>query len=482
MHKITRRELLAAAMAGGAALTLGERVPVRAAARRKPNIIFVLADDLGYGDLGCYGQERIQTPHIDRMAAEGMRFTDCYAGCTVCAPSRSVLMTGLHTGHTRVRGNHGRDGDRVPLAPEDTTVAELLQQQGYATGLVGKWGLGDAGTTGHPNRKGFDYFYGYLDQRHAHNYYPEHLWRNEEEVQLPGNEEPAPFVHGGKGSYVPELLRDEALSFVDRHRETPFFLYWAMIRPHAANESGGHYGPETGEGMPVPTDAPYAEETWPEAQKNHAAMITQMDADVGLLFDKLETLGIAQDTLVIFTSDNGPHKEGGADPEFFGSRGGLRGIKRDLYEGGIRVPGIAWQPGTVPAGATSRLPWAFWDFLPTAAAAAGANVSADLDGISILPTLQGRFGDQRPHDNLYWEFHERGFAQAVRMGHWKAVRPGADAGIELYDLAQDVGEEHNLADKHPALVAEAQRLFEAERTTSEHWLTPAEEEAEKTEE
>ncbi len=275
--------------------------------------------------------------------------------------------------------------------------------------------------------------------------------------------------------YSHDLFAAEALEFVRRNEKNPFFLYLAYTIPHANNEGGR----ATGDGMEVPSYGPYAEEDWADPQKGHAAMISRMDKDIGDLFALLRERRLAEDTLVIFTSDNGPHREGGADPEFFGSRGGLRGIKRDLYEGGIRVPGIAWQPGTVPAGSTSRLPWAFWDFLPTAAAAAGVNVPDNLDGISILPTLEGRFGDQRPHDNLYWEFHERGFSQAVRMGHWKAVRPGTDAATELYDLAHDIGEENNVADAHPAVVAEAERLFDAERTSSEHWPTPAEKEAEK---
>lgn len=477
MRKLTRRAWLGSAAAAAAA---GMWKPAPAHAERPPNIIFILADDLGYGDLGCYGQPRIQTPRIDAMAAQGLRFLQCYAGSTVCAPSRCALMTGLHTGHCYVRGNRGADGERVPLRPGDRTVAELLQARGYATGLVGKWGLGNEGTTGHPNRKGFDYFYGYLDQQHAHNYYPEFLWRNEEQVRLEGNHEPAPFVHGAKGQYVPELLTEEALDFVSRQKDAPFFLYWSMIRPHAANASGRHYGRESGEGMPVPTDAPYSDKEWPQPQKNHAAMITQLDADAGRLLDHLEALGIAENTLIIFSSDNGPHSEGGADPEFFDSSGPLRGIKRDLYEGGIRVPGIAYWPGVIAPGQVSDHAWGFWDFLPTCAELAGTAAPAGIDGLSIAPLLRDETGRQRTHESLYWELPERGFRQAVRFGRWKAVRyfnpedieSGTVPPLEIYDLETDPGESRNLAPERPEIAERAEQLLAASRTPSKHWPAP----------
>jgi len=480
MAKLSRRAWLAtAAAAATAPAWVGGR---RAHADRPPNIVFIMADDLGYGDLGCYGQARIQTPRIDAMAAQGMRFTQCYAGSTVCAPSRCVLMTGLHTGNCFVRGNHGRDGQPVPLRPADTTVAAVLKQAGYATGQVGKWGLGDDGTTGHPNRQGFDYFFGYLDQVHAHDYYPEHLWRNEEEVRLEGNRNVADFVHGDKGTYAPELLTQEALGFVERHQDGPFFLYWSMIRPHAANQSGRFYGAETGEGMPVPTDAPYSDEDWPQPQKNHAAMITQMDADVGQLLDKLDELGLSENTLIIFTSDNGPHSEGGADPDFFESSGPLRGIKRDLYDGGIRVPAIAKWSGTISPGQVNHHVWAFEDVLPTCADLAGIETPAGLDGISLAPTLLAMGRPQAMHDSLYWEFHERGFRQAARFGDWKAVRyrtpEHLEAGdlppLELYDLSTDIGEENDIAAAHPDIVARAEELLVQSRTPSEHWPVPGE--------
>jgi arylsulfatase A-like enzyme len=432
--------------------------------RRPPNIIVVLADDLGYGDLGCYGQERIRTPRLDRMAAEGIRFTDCYAGSTVCAPSRCALMTGLHTGHCRIRGN-----ERLDLRPEDRTIAEVLHDAGYATGLVGKWGLGTEGGPGIPTRKGFDEFFGFLDQGRAHNYYPPWVWRGARRVGLPGNEEGEPRVPIAKGTYVPDLFQDEALAFIDRHADEPFFLYYATIVPHAANEAGRFYGPESGEGMPVPDAGRYSERDWPTPQRQHAAMITRLDGYVGQILDRLRGLGIAEDTLVLFTSDNGPHREGGAEPGFFDSNGPFRGIKRDLYEGGIRVPGIAWWPGAVAPG-ESGLPWAFWDLLPTAAELAGADAPPELDGISIVPALAGGGVDVRPP--LYWEFHERGFSQAVREGPWKYVRPAAEASIEVYDLAADPGESRDLAAGRPDRVARALSLFRAAHEPSMHYRAP----------
>ncbi|MDZ4860931.1 MAG: arylsulfatase, partial [Candidatus Hydrogenedentes bacterium] len=355
MH-VTRRHFLRTAAATAAATCA---LPANTAdAPKRPNIIFILADDLGYGDLGCFGQQRIQTPNLDRMAREGVRFTQCYAGSTVCAPSRCALMTGLHTGHCWVRGNA-----RLPLRPEDVTVAELLKQAGYATGLIGKWGLGNEDTTGTPNKQGFDYFYGYLDQGHAHNYYPTFLWRNEQRVPLNNTEDPQhPGVAIERKEYSHDLFAEEALRFVGQHKDNPFFLYLALTTPHANNEAGK----ARGDGMEVPDYGAYANEDWPNPQKGHAAMITRMDRDIGRLMDKLKELGIDKNTLVLFSSDNGTHKEAGADPEFFQSSGPFRGHKRALYDGGIRVPTLAWWPGTLVAGADSDHIWAVWDFLPTA--------------------------------------------------------------------------------------------------------------------
>ncbi len=456
--KMTRREAIrtAASAAFGSAAAyslpgLASSADASTTAKR-PNIIFILADDLGYGDLGCYGQKTIRTPNIDRMANEGMRFTQCYAGSTVCAPSRCCLMTGLHTGHAHVRGNA-----RVPLPPEDVTVAEVLKDAGYTTGIIGKWGLGEPDTTGIPNRQGFDYWFGYLNQQHAHNYWPDYLWKNEEKYPLP-NVLVRENIASKKEVYSHDLFTTEALDFIKRHKSAPFFLYLAYTIPHANNEAGR-------EGMEVPSDAPYTGEDWPQQQKNHAAMITRMDTDIGKIMALLSESGIDRNTIVFFSSDNGPHREGGADPEFFNSSGPLRGIKRDLYEGGIRVPMIVRWPGTIAPGTVSDQVWAFWDFPPTAAELAGVSAPPNIDGISMLPALLGR--EQKDHEHLYWEFHERGFTQAVRLGNWKGVRFGTDGPIELYNLESDVGEKNNVAEKHPDIVARIARILETVRTDSE---------------
>ena len=428
----------------------------------RPNIILILADDLGYGDVGCYGQKRIQTPQIDRLAAEGMRFTQCYAGSTVCAPSRCALMTGLHSGHGTVRGNA-----LVPLAPEDVTVAEVLKEANYATALIGKWGLGEPGSTGIPNRKGFDYFFGYLNQQHAHNYYPDYLWKNQEKVNLAGNVVKN-NVATERAQYSHDLFTNQALGFLDSRKrltpDKPFFLYLAYTIPHVNNERGR----AEGNGMEVPSDAPYSGRPWPQAQKNHAAMITRLDADVGKLLERLKVLGLDEQTIIFFSSDNGPHKEGGADPKFFQSAGALRGHKRDLTEGGIRVPMIVRWPGKIKAGTVSDQVWAFWDFLPTAAELAGCKIPSGIDGLSIVPTLLGA-GEQRQHGFLYWEFHEGGSKQAVRMENWKAIRPRLDAPLELYDVQNDIGETSNVAAQHPDLVAKIEAYLKTARTESKPW-------------
>ncbi len=429
---------------------------VRAAEEMKPNIIFVLADDLGHGDLGCYGQKTVKTPNLDRMAAEGMRFTDCYAGSTVCAPSRCSLMTGLHCGHARVRTNK-----RLPLRPEDTTVAEVLRGAGYRTGVVGKWGLGEPGTTGVPNRKGFDYWFGYLNQVHAHNYYPNYLWRNREKVPLPN------VAQGGVASkrevYSCDLFSREALDFIERNQDAPFFLCLAYTLPHANNEAGE-------KGMEVPALGEYAEKDWPPPQKGHAAMISRLDQYVGRLLAKLKQLGIDRRTIVFFSSDNGPHKEGGADPEFFRSAGPLRGYKRSLHDGGIRVPMIVRWPGRIEAGRVSDFVWAFWDFLPTAAELAGAKPPPAIDGVSVLPVLLGREGPRLPRF-LFWEFtmRKRPTAQAVRWGRWKAVRDAPNAPIRLYDLETDIGEKHDVAEQHPEVTAKIAAYLKTARTESKHF-------------
>ncbi|HOA75373.1 MAG TPA: arylsulfatase [Phycisphaerae bacterium] len=416
----------------------------------KPNVIFILADDLGYGSLGCYGQKKVATPNLDRLAAEGLRFTDFYAGSTVCAPSRCSLMTGKHTGHCWVRGN-----ERIPLRPQDVTVAEIFKQAGYITGLVGKWGLGEPDTTGIPNRQGFDYFFGYLNQRHAHDYYPTYLWRNQERVELEGNRD------NQRRQYSHDLFTAEALSFIEKNKSGPFFLYLAYTVPHANNERQQ----AEGMGMEVPDYGPYADRDWTVGQKGHAAMIYRMDRDIGRVMAKLRELGLDENTLVMFSSDNGPHKEGGYDPEFFDSNGPFRGIKRDLTDGGIRVPMIARWPARIRPG-VSNVPLAFWDVLPTFAAIVGVEPPADIDGISFLPALLGQ--DQPKHEYLYWEFHERGFAQGVRFGQYKGIRKNKGP-IELYDISTDLGEQTDIADRYPQVAARIERIMDEARTDSEHW-------------
>ncbi len=451
---MNRRQFLATSAA--AAIS-----PLPASAQgRKPNIVFILADDLGYGDLGCYGQKRIDTSNIDRLAAEGVRFTDCYAGSTVCAPSRSCLMTGFHTGHTRIRGNSSPTG-RVALRPDDTTVAEILKKAGYRTGLFGKWGLGEPNTTGRPTQKGFDEFFGYLNQTYAHSYYPDTLWDNDELFFLRGN------LAGLKREYSHDLIAERALEFVRKSKDQPFFLYLALTIPHANDEAGRFLG----DGMEVPDYGPYAGENWPTTEKGFAAMVTRMDRDIGRLMVLLKELGLDENTIVMFSSDNGPHREGGHDPEFFGSRGGLRGIKRDLYEGGIRVPTIARWPGHIQPGQVSSQVWAFWDLLPTAAELAGAQPPAGIDGISMLPAMLGK--PQKDHEYLYWEFFERGFDQAVRMGKWKAVRHGLDGPVELYNLEDDLAEAHNIASAHADVVRRMEQILRTGRSESKEFPIPA---------
>lgn len=433
----------------------------------KPNIIYILADDLGYGDLGCYGQKIIQTPEIDKMATQGIRFTDHYSGSTVCAPSRSTIMTGLHTGHTRVRGNV-----RVPLKSEDITIAEILKEAGYKTGLIGKWGLGEPGSTGTPNKKGFDYFFGYLNQLRAHNSYPDFLWRNDEKIPLDNKVEYIQDTYAkGVGSVAREknthshdLFTEEALKFIESNKDSSFFLYLAYTIPHANNE-----GIKMGQiGMEIPDFGMYQDKDWPDAQKAHAAMITYLDQDIGVILKKLSALQIDNRTLVIFTSDNGPHAEGGADPDFFDSNGELKGMKRDLYEGGIRVPMVAWWPGKISAGSETEHISAFWDFLPTACEVAGIALPEYTDGISFLPTMIG--GAQIKHNFLYWEFMEKGGRQSIRKENWKAVKydmtNNPNAPMQLYNLSADIGEEHDLADARPEIVDEMTQLMKSSRTSS----------------
>ncbi len=416
----------------GAALLASPAKPSRRTTL--PSIVLIVADDLGYGDLGCYGQTKIKTPNLDRLAAEGMKFTQAYAGNTVCAPSRCSLMTGKHTGHSRIRSNA-----QVPLEPDDVTIAEVLRTAGYRTGAVGKWALGWEGTTGHPNQQGFEQYLGWLDQSHAHDYYPSFLWRNNERFELPGN------VGGKRAEYSHEWLTKFATNFVRIYEDQPFFLYFAPTIPHANNERGTN-------GMEVPSLGDYAKEPWPAPEKGKAAMITYLDSMVGSLMADLKRRKIDEDTLVIFTSDNGPHQEGGVKPAFFQSSGPLRGIKRDLTEGGIRVPFIARWPGQIRAGVTNSQPIAFWDVLPTLAEIGRASKPRKLDGLSFAPTLFGR-KQTNQHEYFYWEFHERGYQKAARAGDWKGLKLGPDKPLELYHLANDPGETNNVAAANPDIVA-----------------------------
>ncbi len=457
---------------------------------KKPNIIYILADDLGYGDLSCYGQQKFSTPNIDRLAAEGKLFTQHYAGSTVCAPSRSALMTGLHTGHTQVRGNRGINGGQYPLPADAVTLPKRLKAAGYVTGAFGKWGLGYPGSEGDPLKQGFDEFFGYNSQTIAHNYYPWDLWHNTEKIILEENE-------GEKqGAYAPHLIQEKTLAFLEQHKDTTFFLFVPSVIPHAELVAPAAYMAQFNENASAERPADFRSVFSPEkpyqgvdhmgdnrfkvgdyGSQAHpraafAAMVTLLDDQVGEIMAKVKELGLEENTIIIFTSDNGPHREGGADPDFFNSNGPFKGYKRDLYEGGIRVPMIAKWPGQIQAGSTSDHISAFWDVLPTACEMAGKEAPAGTDGISFLPALLGQAG-QRQHAYLYWEFHEQGKKQAVRKGDWKAVRTGLaknpEAPVELYNLAEDPGEERNVADQHPERVREMREIMQKEHVEDPVW-------------
>jgi arylsulfatase A-like enzyme len=456
----------------GVILALGNAA-ASAWADDRPNLIWIMADDLGYGDLGCYGQKVIGTPHLDQMARQGMRFTQFYAGATVCAPSRSVLMTGQHHGRTRVRGNAGRTNPAAQaLLPDDITVAQVLRQAGYRTALIGKWGLGDIGAaeTGIPTKQGFDEFFGFLSQVHAHNHFPDFLWNGQEKVTLPNRVHPIGDSGGGYATeavqYADELFTDKAIQFVSENHSQPFFLYWSMVIPHANNERNR----ELKNGTEVPDYGPYQNRDWPDTDKGQAAMIHHMDRYVGRMLDKLNELGIAQKTLVIFTSDNGPHNEASHSLGRFQPAGPLSGIKRSLTDGGIRVPAIAWWPGTIAANSTSEHVGYFGDWMATAAELARAPLPQGCDSISFAPTLRGQPG-QAKHEFLYWEFHEGGFRQAaLYQGRWKGIRSGKpDAPIALYDQTNDIAEKINVADKHVEVAARIGQYLQSARSTSSQW-------------
>ena len=441
----------------------------------KPNIVYIMADDLGYAELGCYGQTNIKTPCIDRLADEGMRFTQHYSGSAVCAPSRCVLMTGRHTGHAYIRGNDELpergdvwgdpklEGQR-PLLPDTVTLGHVLQQAGYVTAAMGKWGLGGPGTTGAPNRQGFDLFYGYLCQREAHNFYPTHLWHNDRKELLEGN------VRGNVTGehYSHDLIVEQALRFIRENRDRPFFLYLPFTIPHLALQVPDDSLAEYDGAFPEkPYDGKRGYQPHPTPRAAYAAMVSRMDRDVGQIVDLLKELGLSENTLVIFTSDNGPTiKVGGADSDFFQSAGPLRGLKMSLYEGGIRVPMIARWPGKVQPGTQTDHLSAFWDVLPTLAEVAGAKSPDEIDGVSFAPTLLGG-PNQTQHEYLYWEY---GRMQAVRLGKWKAVRPNAkknpDAPVQLFDLQTDIGETTDLAAENPDIALKTQQIMRDARTDS----------------
>jgi arylsulfatase A-like enzyme len=426
---------------------------------RQPNIIFIMADDLGYGDLGAYGQKLIQTPNIDQLAKEGMRFTQCYSGSSVCAPARSVLMTGMHAGHTRVRGNFGIGGvkglagidGRVPLKEEDITIAEILQNAGYKTAMVGKWGLGEPNTAGEPNKQGFDEFYGFLNQRRAHSYYPEFIWENQEKILLNNSD-------SIKNDYTHDLFAGKAIDFIKRNQNDPFFLYIPFCIPHNNYE--------------VPDLGIYEDKPWEPDAKAYAAMISRMDAGVGRIMNTLKEIGMDDNTIVFFTSDNGA-AESSQLWKIFESNAPLRGVKRDPYEGGIRVPMIARYPGKVPADVKNELPWYFADVLPTLAEIANAAHTVEVDGKSIVASLYGGEQNLEPR-YMYWEFYEKDGWRATRFGDWKAIQHDMHKqkhkAIELYDLRNDLAESINLASEHPEIVQKAEEIFEDAHHPSEHYV------------
>lgn len=442
---------------------------------KSPNVIYIMADDLGIGDIRPYGQKFIETPNLDRMAAQGMLFTQAYSGTAVSAPSRASLMTGLHTGHTFIRGNMRIDPEgQVPMPAGTYTLAQLFHDNGYATGCFGKWGLGYPGSESDPMKVGFDEFFGYNCQTQAHDYYPDHLWDGTHRVEFPEN------YQQQEGTYSGDLIHQRALRFIRNQADRPFFAFLSYTIPHAE--------------LVLPQDAVYqrycelipAEDDKPWAEKDptrrgaygaaerplaaFASMVTRLDRFAGEVMDLVDSLGIAGNTIIIFTSDNGPHREGGANPDYFDSYGPYRGIKRDLYEGGIRCPMIIRCPGHIAQGSINDHQLAFWDMMPTFAEAIGTTPKAATDGISFLPTLLGRDGQQE-HDYLYWEFHENGGKQAIRVGDWKGVR--LNVGVpekttfELYDLSSDIHEDHDLSAKHPELVEQLSKKMDEVRTQSE---------------
>lgn len=431
---------------------------------KKPNVIFILADDLGYGDLGCYGQKKIKTPNIDRMAEQGMLFTNHYAGCTVSAPSRCSLMTGMHTGHSQIRGNKELYPEgQQPMEENTYTIGKLMKDGGYSTGLFGKWGLGLPGSVSTPNNMGFDEFYGYNCQRQAHTYYPEYLWHNNDTVVFLENRD------NGRKVYSQDLIHEQAINFIRENADTTFFAMLTYTLPHAElnlphdsiyamYENAFEEVPYNGRQGYYKSDKPYA---------SFAAMVSRLDMYVGEVLTELKELGIDKNTIVIFSSDNGPHCEGGANPDYFKSCGPLRGTKRDVYDGGIRVPLIAWCPGTIAEGVRTDHISAFWDLMPTLADITDNTGNITTDGISYLPTLLSD-KEQQQHEYLYWEFHELNGRIALRAGDWKLIKQPVvgETILELYNIKEDIHEDNNLAEQYPDKVEELETLMNNARTPS----------------
>ena len=412
---------------------------------RRPNIIYIMADDLGWGDLGCYGQPVLKTPRIDQLAQAVMRFTDHYSGHTVCRPSRLVLWTGKHSGHTALQSNA-----YYQFEGGEQTVVELLQQSGYATAGCGKWAMGRQASPGHPNKKGFDDWFGYLDQGDAHNYYPTHLWHNDQKVPLDGNvtagdQGQKAFYSVEKSRNSHDVITDWLLDWIRAHQHLPFLMHAHLTVPHANHELGWALA----DGMEMSGRERFSQRDWTEPEKGFAAMLDRLDRDVGRIVDLLDELNLSDNTLLIFTSDNGPHSEGGHSHSFFNSNGPFRGHKRDLLEGGIRVPFIARWPGKIEPGSVSSHLSGFQDFMPTACQLAGVDAPGDIDGLSYLPTLLGQGTDQAQHDQLYWRFKEH---EALRSGQWKLMRSSREAPIKLHDLATDQAEQHDLSGEHPEVM------------------------------
>lgn len=439
-------------------------------AQSKPNVIFILADDLGYGDLSCYGQKELKTPNIDALAKSGIKFTQHYAGAPVCAPSRASLMTGKHVGHCSVRGNQPKG---QLLKPDEATLAKVFKNAGYKTALIGKWGMGNAPEPNDPLLNGFDYHFGYVNMWHAHNFYPEFLYRNAQKVSLNNKTGDVPkgnFPEGVglasvRNQYAPDEFETDALDFISNNKSNPFFIYYAINTPHGNSEYK-----EDGNGMEVPDTKAFDDKNWNKAEKSFAEMIRKLDFTVGQIKAKLKELGIEKNTMIVFASDNGPHNESGHDSKFFDSNGPLRGSKRDMYEGGIRVPFIVNYPAKIKAGQVSKQVFAFWDFLPTACELTNQAIPKDIDGISFLPTLFGK-PQTKKHEYLYWEFYEEGGKQAVLWNNWKGIRlntnDASKTRFELYNLSTDIGETKDLAAQKPAIkekietmMAEAHRPFE----------------------